>query len=95
MQAERATGHVGNTPGPASVTASVTGLPSAIFHATVNPGTLPITSVENAASNNAPGLPNAAIAQGAIFNIFGFNLGPSMLVVAKSLPVHQPERHFG
>ncbi len=74
---------LGNIPGPASVTAGVTGLPSVTFHATVNPGTLPtITSVENAASNNAPGLPNAAIAQGAIFSMFGFNLGPSTLVVA-------------
>ena len=76
---------LGNTPGPASVTAGVAGLPSVTFHATVNPGTLPtITSVENAASNNAPGLPNAAIAQGSIFTIFGFNLGPSTLVVASS-----------
>ncbi|HTS49771.1 MAG TPA: Ig-like domain-containing protein [Bryobacteraceae bacterium] len=76
---------LGNTPGPATVTANVTGLTSISFSATVTPGTLPlITSVENAASSNAPGLPNAAIAQGAIFNMYGFNMGPSTLVVSSN-----------
>ena len=75
----------GNKPGTATITASVAALTSISFSVTVTAGTLPlITSVENAASNNAPGLPNAAIAEGSIFNIFGFNLGPSTLVVAQN-----------
>jgi len=76
---------LGNSPGTATVTASVSGLTSISFTATVTPGSLPlITQVENAASSNAPGLPNAAIGQGAIFNMYGFNLGPSTLVVSSS-----------
>lgn len=43
-----------------------------------------ITSVENAASNNSPGLPNASIAQGAIFIVYGSGLGPANLSVASS-----------
>ena len=76
---------LGNKPGPATITATVAGLTSVSFSATVTAGTLPlITSVENAASSNAPGLPNAAIAQGAIFNMYGFNMGRSTLVVSSS-----------
>ena len=41
-----------------------------------------ITAVENAASNIAPGLPNAAIAQGAIFVVYGSGLGPANIAIA-------------
>jgi uncharacterized protein (TIGR03437 family) len=38
--------------------------------------------VANAASNIAPGLPNSGIAQGAIFLIFGFAMGPTDIAIA-------------
>ena len=41
-----------------------------------------ITVVENAASNLTPGLPNAGIAQGAIFIVQGSSLGPATLTFA-------------
>jgi uncharacterized protein (TIGR03437 family) len=41
-----------------------------------------ITGVVNVASNIPPGLPNYGIAQGALFAIYGSNLGPASLVVA-------------
>lgn len=41
-----------------------------------------ITAAENAASNIVPGLPNAGIAQGAIFVVFGTGLGPANISVA-------------
>src|SRR5215471_13406331 len=41
-----------------------------------------VTAVENAASNLAPDLPNAAIAQGAIMVIYGSGLGPANLAAA-------------
>lgn len=40
-----------------------------------------VSSVVNSASNIVPGLPNAGIAQGAVFLIFGSGLGPASLVV--------------
>jgi len=43
-----------------------------------------ISNVENAASNITPGLPNAGIAQGAIFIVYGSNLGPATLSEAPS-----------
>jgi uncharacterized protein (TIGR03437 family) len=43
-----------------------------------------ITSVVNAASGIAPGLPNAGIAQGAIFLIVGSSLGPSSISIASN-----------
>ena len=43
-----------------------------------------ITNVENAASNNPQGLPNAPIAQGAIFIIQGTDLGPAAISIASS-----------
>jgi uncharacterized protein (TIGR03437 family) len=43
-----------------------------------------VSSVENAASYLTPGLPNAGIAQGAIFIVFGSGLGPANLTVAPS-----------
>jgi uncharacterized protein (TIGR03437 family) len=46
-----------------------------------------ITAIENAATNIPPGLPNAAIAQGALFVVKGMNLGPANLVVATAFPL--------
>ena len=43
-----------------------------------------ITNVTNAASNITAGLPNAGIAQGAIFTIFGSNLGPGTISIAQN-----------
>ena len=43
-----------------------------------------ITNVENAASNNPQGLPNAPIAQGSIFIVQGTDLGPANISVATS-----------
>lgn len=41
-----------------------------------------ITSVSNAASNIAPGLPNAGIAPGSIFVVYGSGLGPATISIA-------------
>jgi len=41
-----------------------------------------ITSIQNAASNIPPGLPNAPVAQGSIFIIKGSGLGPATLTFA-------------
>jgi uncharacterized protein (TIGR03437 family) len=41
-----------------------------------------ISAVQNAASNIAPGLPNAGIAQGSIFVVKGSGLGPANLSIA-------------
>jgi len=46
-----------------------------------------ISLVENAASNIAPGLPNAAVAQGAMFVLKGAGMGPANVVVATSFPL--------
>jgi uncharacterized protein (TIGR03437 family) len=54
--------------------------PSATFQAGAPPPT--VTSVTNAASNILPGLPNAGIAQGAIFLLFGSGLGPASIAIA-------------
>ena len=43
-----------------------------------------ITAVENSASNLPPGLPNAGIAQGAIFVVKGSGLGPANISIAPS-----------
>lgn len=43
-----------------------------------------ITSIQNAASNIAPGLPNAPLAQGAIFIIQGSGLGPANISITSS-----------
>ena len=43
--------------------------------------------VLNGASYALPGLPNAGIAQGAIFIVFGQNLGPATLVQVSSFPL--------
>lgn len=50
---------------------------------TINVFTGPVISnITNAASNISAGLPNAAIAQGSIFTLYGTNLGPSAISVA-------------
>lgn len=54
--------------------------PSPTFQASLPSPT--VTSVVNAASNNLPGLPNAGIAQGAIFVAFGAGLGPADISIA-------------
>ena len=54
--------------------------PSPTFKAVLPPPT--VSSVGNAASNTLPGLPNAGIAQGAIFVIFGAGLGPTNIAIA-------------
>jgi uncharacterized protein (TIGR03437 family) len=46
-----------------------------------------ISAVENAATNIPPGLPNSAIAQGALFVVKGKNLGPANIVVATAFPL--------
>jgi len=46
-----------------------------------------ISAIENAATNIPPGLPNAAIAQGALFVVKGKNLGPANVVVASVFPL--------
>ncbi|MBZ5608271.1 MAG: hypothetical protein LAP38_08440 [Acidobacteriia bacterium] len=46
-----------------------------------------IASAVNAASYLTPGLPNAGIAQGSIFAIFGGGLGPAQVVQAQRLPL--------
>jgi uncharacterized protein (TIGR03437 family) len=46
-----------------------------------------ISAIENAATNIPPGLPNAAIAQGALFVVKGKNLGPASVVVATTFPL--------
>jgi uncharacterized protein (TIGR03437 family) len=43
--------------------------------------------VKNAASYADPELPNGAIGQGSIFNVFGSNMGPASLAYASSLPL--------
>jgi uncharacterized protein (TIGR03437 family) len=60
---------VGGAPSQADVTVPVKGLPA-------------ISSVVNAASGNAQSLPNGGIAQGAVFTIMGFGLGPATLAIA-------------
>ncbi|MBZ5608222.1 MAG: hypothetical protein LAP38_08195 [Acidobacteriia bacterium] len=45
-----------------------------------------VTAVENAATNIPPELPNAAVAQGALFVVKGSNLGPASLAIATAYP---------
>ncbi len=46
-----------------------------------------VFTVVNGASNILPGLPNAAVAQGAVFVAYGTGLGPASLVQASSFPL--------
>jgi uncharacterized protein (TIGR03437 family) len=57
---------------------------TAVFAA--NPA-IAASGVKNAASYSNPALPNGAIAQGSIFNVFGSNMGPASLAFASSLPL--------
>jgi uncharacterized protein (TIGR03437 family) len=67
--------------GNAPVSISLGGLTSNLT--TLNVFTGPaISTVTNAASNITAGLPNAGIAQGSIFTLFGTNLGPAAISVA-------------
>jgi uncharacterized protein (TIGR03437 family) len=54
--------------------------PSPTFQATQPPPA--ISAVANAASMIPPGLPNAGIAQGAIFIVFGSGLGPASIAIS-------------
>jgi len=45
------------------------------------------TGIVNAASYSAQGLPNASVAQGSIFTIFGSGLGPAAAVHASAFPL--------
>jgi uncharacterized protein (TIGR03437 family) len=56
--------------------------PSPTFQASQPPPT--VWSAVNAASYIVPGLPNAGIAQGAIFVVFGAGLGPANLSMAQA-----------
>lgn len=57
-------------------------LPAVLAMAAAFGQTPVITSVSNAASNIAQGLPNSGIAQGSIFIVKGTNLGPGTLTFA-------------
>ena len=46
-----------------------------------------VSAVVNAASNALAGLPNAAIAQGSMFVVYGKNIGPSTLAQVSSFPL--------
>jgi len=61
---------------------------SSIVQLTYTPpaNTPSITGVVNVASNIPPGVPNYALAQGALFAVYGNNMGPATLSVA-SLPL--------
>jgi uncharacterized protein (TIGR03437 family) len=52
-----------------------------------NKPTVRSNGVVNAASFAGPGMPNFAIAQGSIFNVFGSGLGPAALVQSSGFPV--------
>jgi uncharacterized protein (TIGR03437 family) len=71
-----------------SYTSNSLGLQYATFGAPSGGASAPmITAIENAATNIPPGLPNAAIAQGALFVVKGKNLGPANVVVATAFPL--------
>ena len=46
-----------------------------------------VASVVNIASYAVSGLPNAAIAQGALFAVFGTNMGPTTIQFAAGFPL--------
>jgi uncharacterized protein (TIGR03437 family) len=70
-----------NQPYPNGVIpASQLGNPYFAWRIAANP--LNITSVQNAASNITPGLPNAGVAQGSIFIVQGSSLGPANISIA-------------
>jgi uncharacterized protein (TIGR03437 family) len=54
------------------------------FTSPINNAAPTIASVQNAASNITPGLPNAPLAQGAIFVIKGSGLGPANISIAST-----------
>jgi len=49
--------------------------------------TVAANGIRNSASYALPGLPNAGVAQGSIFVIFGQNLGPAKIVEVSSFPL--------
>ena len=54
--------------------------------ATAQP-TIAALGIRNGGSYALPGLPNAGIAQGSIFIVFGQNLGPAKIVQVSSFPL--------
>src|SRR5207244_9002563 len=46
-----------------------------------------INRIQNSASNIPDGLPNAGVSQGALFVVYGSNLGGSTYVVADRFPL--------
>ena len=46
-----------------------------------------VALIVNAASSIRPGLPNAGIAEGAMFVVYGTNMGPASIVVASTFPL--------
>ena len=69
----------GNQPLVVSVGGVNTAIPYQLPIAVAGPN---VTSVVNAASNILPGLPNAGIAQGGIFVVFGSGIGPANITYA-------------
>ena len=69
--------------GGVSISVSIGGLTSNLTTLQVFTGPV-ISNVTNAASNITAGLPNAGIAQGSIFLVFGTNLGPGTISIAQS-----------
>jgi uncharacterized protein (TIGR03437 family) len=69
--------------GGAPVSVTVGGLTSNLTTLNVFTGPF-ISNVTNAASNITAGLPNAGIAQGSIFTIYGSHLGPGTISVAQN-----------
>jgi uncharacterized protein (TIGR03437 family) len=71
------------TAGGANISISIGGATTQYVTAQIFVGPV-ISNVKNAASNISVGLPNAGIAQGAIFILTGTNLGPSTLAIASN-----------
>jgi len=69
--------------GGVSISVSIGGLTSNLTTLQVFTGPV-ISNATNAASNITAGLPNAGIAQGSIFTLFGTNLGPGTISIAQS-----------
>jgi len=72
-----------NSAGTHNTFSRVASLPSLFFFAISSLSAAPtITNVANAASNTDRRMPNGGIAQGAIFVVYGTELGPANIVVA-------------
>lgn len=63
------------------------GFLAVLSQAAAAPPSIAANGIRNSASYALPGLPNAGIAQGSIFVIFGQNLGPAKIVQVSSFPL--------